>query len=273
MGDAVRNHGRDKLTLVLPPALASFGPWIEQLVAESTGKEGKGILPVVGEPLGGPDVYGDDRLFVVYTIGDQDLQPHLEGIEDHPVVRILVPDVRSLGAEMYRWEMATAIVGYLLDINPFDQPDVEAAKVRAREALQGAAPTPDPGDPQALLEGVEPPRYIAIQAFLPPTDEIAKRLEAVRAKLRDTHRVAVTVGFGPRFLHSTGQYHKGGPATGIFLQATGERTTDIDVPGMGFSFGKLLDAQADGDLIALREAGRDGARVSLKLLEEIAGVG
>jgi glucose-6-phosphate isomerase len=269
MGEAARKDGRDKLTIVLPPSLAAFGPWIEQLVAESTGKEGKGILPVVGEPLGGPEVYGSDRFFVFYTLGDDDPPPQLESLEDHAVVRIRVPDTRALGAEMLRWEMATAIVGYELDINPFDQPDVEAAKVRAREALQGSGNRPEAGDAAAILTDVVPPRYIAIQAFLPPTDENAKRLEAVRTSLRDRHQVAVTVGFGPRFLHSTGQYHKGGPNTGVFLQVTGDRSADIDVPGMGFSFGRLIDAQADGDLLALREAGRQAVRLSLADLERL----
>lgn len=268
IAECARKDGRDKLTLCPSGPMDPLGPWIEQLLAESTGKDGKGVLPVVGEPLGPPDVYGSDRAFVVYSVGGSDLPARLEALEDHPVVRLRASDVRSVGAEMFRWELATAIVGYELDINPFDQPDVEAAKIRAREALRGVV-SPEPGDARALLEGIEAPRYIAIQTYLPPTDDNAKRVEAVRAKLRDRFRVAVTTGFGPRFLHSTGQYHKGGPATGVFLQVTGPRTTDIDVPGMDLSFGKLIDAQADGDLKALRDLGRDAARLTLDDLERL----
>ncbi len=270
--EAIQKDSRDKLTLVIPKQLGTFGAWIEQLVAESTGKDASGLLPVVGEPLGFPGVYGEDRLFCAYVLGDDQQPPQLEALEDHPVIRIRIPHAKAIGAEMFRWEMATAILGYLLDINPFDQPDVEAAKVRAREVLTGSGVPPDPGDAKALLADVAAPRYIAIQAFLPPTAENVKRLAAVQLNLRDEHKVAVTVGFGPRYLHSTGQYHKGGPATGAFLQVTGDRTTDIDVPGMGFSFGKLIDSQADGDLLALREKGREVSRVSLAALEEIAGV-
>jgi glucose-6-phosphate isomerase len=268
ISECARKDGRDKLTLVPSGAMTPLGPWVEQLIAESTGKDGKGILPVVGEPLGPPDVYGPDRLFVFYTLGGDELPAQIEALEDHPVVRIRVNDVRSVGAEMFRWELATAIAGYELDINPFDQPDVEAAKVRAREALRGVV-GPDAGDAAPLLDGIEPPRYIAIQAYLPPTEEVSKRLEAVRLKLRERYRVAVTTGFGPRFLHSTGQYHKGGPATGVFLQVTGPRTNDIDVPGMDFTFGTLIDAQADGDLKALRDLGRDAARLTLDELERL----
>jgi hypothetical protein len=175
---------------------------------------------------------------------------------------------------MYRWEMATAILGYLLDINPFDQPDVEAAKKRAREALEGASTSrPEPGDAKALLESIGPPSYIAIQAFVPPSAENAAFLEQVRVALRDRHRVAVTVGFGPRFLHSTGQFHKGGPNTGVFLQLTDDATADIEIPQVGYSFRRLLDAQADGDLLALRDSGRAVARVSASSLRELSGVG
>ncbi len=259
----------DKLTLVLPNRLHSFGAWIEQLIAESTGKEGTGIVPVVGEELGSPVVYGDDRVFCVYTLGDEAAPPAIEALEaDHPVIRIRMRDVKGLGAEVFRWEMATAIVGYELDINPFDQPDVEAAKVRAREALASSGQSsPDNGTASTLLAELAAPSYLAIQAFIPPTDSNAKRLSAIATKLRDRYKVAVTVGFGPRFLHSTGQLHKGGPVTGVFLQITDEPKTDIEVPGMGFTFGRLIAAQADGDLLALRDAGREAARVSLSELE------
>jgi hypothetical protein len=265
---------------VLPKSIVSFGPWVEQLLAESTGKKGTGILPVVGEALAAPVAYGDDRVFCVYTVGDEPPPPGLEALEEeHPIVRIRIASPRTIGAEVYRWEMATAILGYLLDVNPFDQPDVESAKQRARTILSGdalsagAGSQPEAGSASELLSSLAPPRYVAIQAFLAPTADNARRLEAVRTKIRDRHRVAVTVGFGPRFLHSTGQFHKGGTNTGAFLQVTGAHASDLEVPGMGFSFGTLIDAQADGDLTALREAGRQAARVTLEDLEAMAGAG
>jgi glucose-6-phosphate isomerase len=271
-GEAKLKGSEDKLTFVLPRELEALGPWCEQLVAESTGKQGTGLLPVVGEDLGSPDVYGGDRLFVVYGLAGRPRPPELEAIEtDHPVVVITVPDAGTVGAEMYRWEMAIAITGYLLDINPFDQPDVEAAKQRARDALSGSGAKPDAGSAAQLLSSVTPPQYIALQAFITPSDENQKRLQAVRSKLRERFHVAVTTGFGPRFLHSTGQFHKGGTNTGVFLQITGPHATDVDIPGMGMTFGKLIDAQADGDLQALRDAGRSAARVSIGELEQLAG--
>jgi glucose-6-phosphate isomerase len=270
-GDGRLHGGRDKLTIALPPGLEAFGPWCEQLVAESTGKEGTGLLPVVGEALGAPDVYGNDRIFCAYTLGDDVRAPQLEALESsHPIAHVRLDDVKDIGAEMYRWEVAIAVVGYLLDINPFDQPDVEAAKQRAREALSGVGGPVDPGSAADLLQGVEPPRYIAIQAFIAPTEENDSRLEAVRLKLRDRFHVAVTSGFGPRFLHSTGQFHKGGPNTGLFLQVTGKHGVDVEIPGGRLTFGKLIDAQADGDLRALRDAGRAAARVDLADLERMA---
>jgi glucose-6-phosphate isomerase len=271
LGEAVLHESRDKITFSLPPQLASFGVWVEQLLAESLGKEDKGMLPVLGEPLSAPDRYGPDRLFCVYSLGDDPLPPQLEQLEgEHPIIRIRMTDTRSLGAEMYRWEVATAIVGYLLDINPFDQPDVEAAKQHARDALKRpAGERPDSGSSDEVLAGVAPPRYIALQVFLPPTKSNTDRAEAVRTKLRERYGVPVTLGFGPRYLHSTGQLHKGGPNTGAFLQVTAAHASDVDVPGMGYSFGRLIDAQADGDLEALRDKGRSVARLSLEALEEL----
>ncbi len=272
LAEGAMGEGRDKLTFVLPSQLDSFGVWVEQMLAESLGKEGKGIVPVLGEPLGALESYGPDRLFCMYSLGEDGEPPQIEAMEgEHPFARIRIADARSLGAEMYRWEMATAVVGYLFDINPFDQPDVEAAKQRAREALsRPPGERPDAGSASEVLEGLESPRYLALQAFLPPTDDNARRLEAARTRFRDRYKVPVTVGFGPRFLHSTGQLHKGGPNTGAFLQVTGEHSRDIEVPGMGFSFGRLIDAQADGDLLALRDAGRAVARISLDDLDRLA---
>ncbi len=269
LSEAGGRDRRDKLTMVLPTRLYSLGAWIEQLIAESTGKEGTGIVPVVGEEVGPPVAYGDDRVFCVYTLGDEAAPPAIEALEaDHPVIRIRMRDVKNVGAEMFRWEMATAIVGYELDINPFDQPDVEAAKVRAREALAASEQhRPDNGSAPNLVADLAPPRYLALQAFIPPTEDNSRRLKAAAGKLRDRYKVAVTVGFGPRYLHSTGQLHKGGPPTGAFLQVTDDPKTDIEVPGLGFSFGRLIRAQADGDLLALRDAGREAVRVSLSELE------
>ena len=212
LGELRLKDGRDKLTFVLPPALAAFGPWCEQLIAESTGKAGTGLLPVIGEDLGPPDLYGPDRIFCAYTVGDASPPPQLEAIEgDYPIVRIRVPDTKAIGAEMYRWEMAIAVVGYLLDINPFDQPDVEAAKQRTRELLSGSAARPDAGLAADLLADLAPPTYVAVQAFVTPSEENNRRLSAAASRLRERFHVAVTTGFGPRLLHSTGQLHKGGP--------------------------------------------------------------
>ena len=273
LGEAVLHESRDKLTFVLPSRLDSFGVWVEQLLAESLGKEGKGIVPVLGESLVSAERYGPDRIFCVYEHGDDPPPPQLESLEsEFPAVRLKISDAKALGAEMYRWEIAVAVVGYLLDINPFDQPDVEAAKQRAREALQRpVSERPDAGSAAELLTDIASPRYIAIQAFLPPVPENAKRLEAARNRLRDRFGVPVTLGFGPRFLHSTGQLHKGGPNTGVFIQVTGEHASDVEVPGMGYSFGRLIDAQADGDMQALREVERPVVRVSLDGLEAVVG--
>lgn len=269
ISEALRRDSRDKLTLFFPQQLAALGDWIEQLIAESTGKESTGVLPVVGEPYPSPEFYGNDRLLCTYSLGQEPFPMQLEGVDD-PVVRIAMRDVRDLGAEMYRWEMATAILGYVLDINPFDQPDVESAKVLAREALSaGSSSRPEAGDVASALDGLAPPSYIAIQAFIAPDADNSRKLEEVRIKLRDRYKTATTVGFGPRFLHSTGQFHKGGPPTGVFIQVTDDRAGDIEVPGMGFSFGRLLDAQADGDLVALRERGRTAVRVSLATLADM----
>ena len=259
MATAARN-GRDKLTLLLPDELASFGAWVEQLIAESTGKEGAGILPVTGEPTGAPDVYGDDRLFVSLGI-DTALTPSAV---------IPFSDPRKLGAEFFRWEFATAVAGHVLGINAFDQPDVEEAKEATRRVLEAYAPaTPPSTSLTDLLKTVRPGDYIAIQAYLPRTAEHTARLQQVRTRLRDRLRVATTLGFGPRYLHSTGQLHKGGPATGVFIQVVDDPGADLQIPGKPYTFRRLLDAQATGDLDALRSRGRRVARVHLSDLEEV----
>ncbi|MBI4261436.1 MAG: glucose-6-phosphate isomerase [Actinobacteria bacterium] len=267
MGEAAA-RGMDKLTLVLPERIASFGAWIEQLVAESTGKGGRGVLPVEGETLGPPAVYGEDRLFV--GLGDAGYLTELEE-DGHPVVVLPFAANTELGGQMFEWELATAVAGAVLGIQPFDQPDVGAAKEATARALErrGGA-RPDRGDLRELLGSARPGDYLAIQAYLPRTPGTAAHLHGIRMALRDRLRLATTVGFGPRFLHSTGQLHKGGPPTGMFVQVVEPPAEDLPVPGSPFTFGELLAAQADGDLEALRARGRRAVRVSLTELEAVA---
>ncbi|MEX2159710.1 MAG: bifunctional transaldolase/phosoglucose isomerase [Dehalococcoidia bacterium] len=260
--------GRDKLTLVLPDEIATFGTWVEQLIAESTGKEDRGIVPVEGEPLGQPDVYGDDRLFV--AIGDHDGLPALEDA-GHPVVRLPYRDRLQVGGEFFRWEFATAVAGHVLGIHPFDQPNVQEAKdATARILADGETDLPELGDLGSLLAQVRSGDYIAIHAYTPRTAAIEATLQHARLALRDRYRVATTVGYGPRFLHSTGQLHKGGPNTGVFIQIVGDDSGDLQVPGKPFTFGRLKRAQALGDYRSLEERGRRVARVTLEQLQEVA---
>jgi glucose-6-phosphate isomerase len=256
MGEAAR-AGRDKLTLVLPPAIGTFGTWVEQLVAESTGKEGRGILPVEGEPVGPAGVYGDDRLFVSID-GGAGLEPGV-GLEFDRRAR--------LGAEFFRWEFATAVAGAILGINPFDQPNVQEAKDGTNRILAaGGVAEPGFDDLNELLSQVRPGDYIAITAYIQRDAENEEALRRVRLRLRHRHRVATTVGFGPRFLHSTGQLHKGGANTGVFIQVVADDGVDVEIPGKPYSFGMLKAAQALGDLQSLRAHGRRVARVKLETL-------
>jgi hypothetical protein len=256
--------GRDKLTFVLPDEIAAFGLWLEQLVAESTGKEGTGIVPVAGEPLGSPEVYGDDRLFV--AVG-----PH-PGLDDlaaagHPVVELAYGDPLDLGSLVLLWEEAVALAGAVLGINPFDQPDVAAAKEATDRVLAEGLPAIEPVPVEQLLGQVRAGDYLALQAFVDPgDDELLAGLEAVRVRLRDRLRVATTVGVGPRFLHSTGQLHKGGPPTGVFVQVVGDDPVDSPIPGRTFGFATLKQAQAAGDLLALEARGLRAGRVTLDQL-------
>ena len=257
--------GRDKLTLLLPDEVASFGSWVEQLIAESTGKQDRGVVPIVGEPLGDPDVYGDDRVFV--AVGEHEGLVALEGRGD-PVLRWSLERREDLGGEFFQWELATAMAGHVLAINPFDQPNVQEAKDATKEILAAGA-VEDPGfdDLEATLKEIRPGDYVAIQAYLDRTSETEDALQRARVAIRDRFRVATTVGFGPRFLHSTGQLHKGGADNGVFLQVVDDgRDTDVPIPGQSYSFGTLIDAQALGDLRALRARGRRVARVRLETL-------
>jgi glucose-6-phosphate isomerase len=295
MGELAR-AGRDKLTFVFSPRIACFGDWLEQLIAESTGKEGKGILPVVGESPGPSAVYGDDRFFVcIHLDGDEaqhEATDHLEKA-GHPIIRIGLQDVYDLGGQIFLWEMATAVAGHILGINPFDQPDVEAAKVLARKmigqyrgkgslpdevpllhsegiAVYGDCPAHSPGDALNIFLGSAlPDGYIALQAYLQPTAETDAALLCLRNALRDQYHLATTAGYGPRYLHSTGQLHKGDGGRGMFIQLTADDPRDVPIPdetgqpGSSLSFGVLKAAQALGDRQALRNADRPVIRFHL----------
>ncbi|HEY7215293.1 MAG TPA: phosphoheptose isomerase, partial [Thermoanaerobaculia bacterium] len=280
--------GRDKLTLVTSHSLESFPDWLEQLVAESTGKlvltgeERRGIVPVAGEPLGPPEAYGDDRFFAALLLVGDDvaaIENRLEALEraGHPVARFRLADRYGLGAEMFRWEMATAAAGAVLGLNPFDQPDVQLAKELANAAMKkGAGKRKKAGDAvpaadgQAVgsalagwLEGARPGDYLGIHAYLPPRPPTTEALRALQAGLHAKTRLAVTLGYGPRFLHSTGQLHKGGPDRCRFLQLVDEPAADLAVPETAYTFGQLIRAQADGDRQALEQRGRTVVRVQL----------
>jgi glucose-6-phosphate isomerase/transaldolase/glucose-6-phosphate isomerase len=271
---ALSLEGRDKLTIVTSPSLAPLGLWIEQLVAESTGKEGKGIVPVTGEPLGAPDAYGSDRQFVYLRLesdADAEVNEAVAAIEKagHPAVRVTLGNPHDLAGEFYRWEFAVAVAGMLLGINPFDQPDVQSAKdqtdliLKEYEKSRSIPPPPGTVDVASLLATAKPGDYLAITAFIRQTPETDEALSRLRKRVMEKHRIATTVGYGPRFLHSTGQMHKGGPGTGLFLQLTAPQERDLQISGRPYSFGTLADAQADGDLHALLSRGRRVARFEL----------
>ncbi len=274
--------GRDKATLILSPPIKSFGDWVEQLIAESTGKSGKGILPVVGEKLGAPDVYGKDRLFIYLKLKDDDTYDQaFEVLEKagHPTVRIELDDLYDLGGQFFLWEIATAVAGHLLGIHPFNQPNVEAAKVLARQMVaeyseNGELPTDEPAPFTAkalrsFLSQVEPGDYIALQAYVQPTEETDQALAELRLALRNMTKLAVTTGYGPRFLHSTGQLHKGDRGNGLFIQLTSDASRDIKIPDeagspeSSISFGVLKMAQVLGDKRALQDNNRRVIRFHL----------
>ncbi len=275
---------RDKATFILSPPLERFAFWLEQLLAESTGKQGKGILPVVGEPVASPDLYGPDRFFIFLILeGDETQRPSFKALKKakFPLITISLPDLYALGGQFFLWEMATSIACFFLEINPFDQPDVEGSKMKTREILQTykekrilpqiseISVSARKKSLELLLSQAQPGDYIAIQAFLQPTPEIGQALQSLRLRLRDKTRLAVTYGFGPRFLHSTGQLHKGDCGKGLFIQLEAKDARDLPIPDQPdspystFSFGLLKRAQALGDWEALREKGRRAIHFNL----------
>jgi transaldolase/glucose-6-phosphate isomerase len=293
--------GRDKVTILAGPGLEDFGAWAEQLIAESTGKQGHGIIPVDSEPVGAPGVYGTDRVFAHLTLEgkpdpDADKLAALEQA-GHPVIRIVLPDAYHLGQEFFRWEIATAVAGAVIGINPFDQPDVEASKIETRkltDAYEASGSLPpeqaffeaygiklyaDPRNRAALeaaagastlpallkahFDRLSPGDYAGLLAYLPRDPATIEAFEAIRLIIRDAKRVATVVGFGPRFLHSTGQAYKGGPNSGVFLQITCDDAADLAVPGQTYSFGTVKAAQARGDFDVLAERGRRALRLHL----------
>jgi transaldolase/glucose-6-phosphate isomerase len=276
---ALARARRDKVTFVASGKIATFGYWTEQLIAESTGKEGKGIVPVEGEPLGRPGVYARDRLFVYLRLGAQhDRAVAALARAGHPVVALRLGDAYDLGAEILRWEIATAAAGFLLGIDPFDQPNVQESKdntvrLLAEHAAKGALP--DPGGAIAAdapdfgarllahLKSVRAGDYVALTVYAERTPARERLLRELRAAIRDRFRVATTVGYGPRFLHSTGQLHKGGANNGVFIQLSCDDPDDIRVPGEAYTFGVLKAAQALGDYESLASRARRILRVAL----------
>jgi transaldolase / glucose-6-phosphate isomerase len=269
--------GRDKLTYVVDEPIASYGLWAEQLFAESTGKQGKGILPVAGEPVGAPDSYGDDRLF--FHLRAPDAPDQLEDVRKagHPVITAAIDGPEDLGRLFFYAEFAVAVAGWVLGINAFDQPNVQEAKDATKKVLDEGVEEPDSG--KVDLSGVEPPHYVAIQGFVTPSPEFDEAIAELRQVIRDKTRATTTFGYGPRYLHSTGQFHKGGPKTGVFIQLVHDGDEDIEIPGAGYSFRTLKNAQAIGDYRTLqahglpvthiRLEGSDPAKAVRDLIKEI----
>jgi glucose-6-phosphate isomerase len=300
---AAAKAGRDKVTIITSPAISDLGAWLEQLIAESTGKVGKGIIPVDRESLAPPEAYGSDRVFAYLRLDsgpDPDQDARIAAIEKagHPVVRIAMPDIHHLGAEFFRWEIATAVAGAIIGINAFNQPDVEASKIATRNLTSeyektGSLPSEKamledagiklftdennaaelakaaggdfslPGYIKAHLARIKPGDYFAVLGYIQMNAEHEASLEAIRHAVRDKKRVATCLGFGPRFLHSTGQAYKGGPNSGVFLQITCDDSVELPVPGQKFTFGVVKAAQARGDFQVLAERGRRALRVHL----------
>ena len=296
-------NGRDKVTFIASPGISDLGTWLEQLIAESTGKDGKGLIPVDREPLGPPEVYGHDRVFAYLRLesgadASQDAAVDALAKAGHPVIRISVADAYTLGQEFFRWEIATAVAGSLIGINAFNQPDVEASKIATRNLTAeyektGSLPAEEPffaedgirlfADPansaaitgaakgdgslagyiRSHLHRLGSGDYVALLAYIQMDAANEKGLQAMRLAIRNSKRVATCLGFGPRFLHSTGQAYKGGPNTGVFLQITADDATDLPVPGQKYTFGIVKAAQARGDFQVLADRNRRALRVHL----------
>jgi len=293
------NQGRDKMTIITSPGIFDLGAWLEQLLAESTGKSGKGIIPVDRERLAKPDTYGDDRVFAYLRLEsdpDKEQSAAVEALAKagHPVIRIVLPDIYNLGQEFFRWEIATAVAGSLIGINAFNQPDVEASKVETRNltteyestgklppespffAGEGAKLYADRTNATALKGGatladflkkhlarIGAGDYFGVLGYITMNEAHEEALQTIRLAVRDSKKVATVLGFGPRFLHSTGQAYKGGPNTGVFLQITCDDAVDILVPGQKYTFGVVKAAQARGDFAVLAQRGRRALRVHL----------
>jgi len=293
------NHGRDKLTIITSPGIFDLGAWLEQLIAESTGKLGKGISPVDRERLAKPATYGNDRVFTYIRLASksnkaQDATVAALERAGHPVVRIILPSIYNLGQEFFRWEIATAVAGSIIGINAFNQPDVEASKIETRKLTSeyeatGKLPPEAPffedhgteffadeknagvlkagatlsGVLRAHLSRLGTGDYFAVLGYVPMNSANEKALQGIRHAVRDTKKVATVLGFGPRFLHSTGQAYKGGPNSGVFLQITCDDAKDLPVPGQKYTFGIVKAAQARGDFAVLAERGRRALRVHL----------
>ena len=254
---ALAEQGRDKLTLITSPSVAGFGMWVDQLIAESTGKDGLGIVPIVNEPLMAAEYYGDDRLFVYLRMDDVPNDANDEAVsalrdEGHSVIVIDLGDSHDLSGEFFRWEFATAVAASILGVQPFDQPNVQASKeqtVAVLEEIETSGTVPDTGPTgtiENLLRQAQPGDYLAIMAYIQPTPETECALTDLRRDVLERHKIATTLGYGPRLLHSTGQLHKHGPNSGLFLQITSEDHKDVSIPGQNYSFGVLAKAQAMG---------------------------
>jgi transaldolase/glucose-6-phosphate isomerase len=272
VGELARN-GRDKLTFLVSGGIESFGLWVEQLIAESTGKKGRGILPVAGEPLGEARDYGDDRVFAYLRDADnpdERLEHAIAALADagHPTLTLRTQGAQDLGRIFFLAEFATAVAGWALEINPFDQPNVQEAKDNTKRVLESGS-VPDLAvasdeDLRSLLADAQPPHYVAIMGYVPPSEDFDAAVSELRSTIRAATGAATTFGYGPRFLHSTGQLHKGGAPTGRFLQLISDPQRDAEIPGAGYSFGTLIAAQSAGDLETLRSHGLPAQRVKLE---------
>ena len=292
LGELARNHKRNKVTFLIPKAISSLGLWLEQLLAESTGKEGTGLLPVAGEPIGEATAYGEDRVFVYIRMKDtvdKTLERSASSLSEagQPLITITLDDLLDLGQEFFRWEIATATAGAILGINAFDQPNVQESKDNTNRLLamvrdRGKLPEEKPSlvkgplklyfkkaastvplTLERFLAQARPGDYLALMAYIAENPANQRALQDIRRMLQERLHIPTTLGYGPRFLHSTGQFHKGGPNTGLFLQLTAEDARDVPIPGAPYTFGVFKRAQALGDLEALKKHGRRVGHVDL----------